>query len=288
MIDSFADAAIDCLKLLPFLFITYLVMEWIEHHTGEKTRSFIQKSGQFGPVAGAVLGVFPQCGFSAAASGFYAGRIITLGTLIAVYLSTSDEMLPIFISESVGAGLIIRILLIKIVIAMVVGILIDLLYRCRKKESENIKINAICEHEHCHCESGIFKSALHHTLHITLFVFLVSLVLNLGIHFVGEDTLGRLLSDRAILGPVLSGIIGLIPNCAASVILTQLYLEGILSAGAMMAGLLVGGGIGILVLFRVNDKVKENIKIVLLLYVIGIICGILIDLLGIIPAAPKI
>lgn len=287
MLEVIEDTLIDAIKLLPFLFITYLIMEYIEHKMGEKSKKAIKKSGKFGPVIGGVLGVFPQCGFSLSATNLYAGRVITLGTLIAVYLSTSDEMLPIFISEAVSPIIILKILGIKLVIGIIAGILIDLIigiiYKNKKKEDvEENEIGHICEEEHCHCnEKGIFKSAVSHTFNILLFIILITFVINTIVYFVGEDTISSWILNKPIIGPMLTSLIGLIPNCAASVIITNMYLENVISLGSMIAGLLTGAGVGLAVLFKTNNKVKENIGIVTLLYVIGAISGIIIELLGI-------
>lgn len=278
IINVILDSLIDSVKLLPFLFITYLVMEYLEHKAGDKMQAAIRSAGKGGPAIGAVLGAFPQCGFSAAASNLYAGRIITIGTLMAVFLSTSDEMLPIMISENVGAGMIVKVLAVKVVVAVVAGFAVDCIFRKRERE---LQIGRLCEQHHCHCENGILKSALHHTVEIFIYVLLISLVLNLLIAWVGEDVLGNVILNRPIVGAVIAGLVGLIPNCAASVVLTQLYLSGVLSAGAMIAGLLSGAGVGLLVLFRVNDKRRDNLRIVGLLYVIGVAAGIAVEILGI-------
>ncbi len=275
MLHIIEHSVFDSLKLVPFLFLTYLIMEWLEHKASDKTESMIRKAGKWGPVPGGILGVVPQCGFSAAASNLYAGRLITIGTLLAIYLSTSDEMLPILISAKVEAGVIGRILLVKVLIAIVAGFLIDLIFG-RKRTVEHGHIHEMCEHEHCHCEEGILRSAAMHTLKITAFVLLITMALNTVLHFAGEDVLISLLRDRKILGPILSGLVGLIPNCAASVAITQLYVEGAMSFGTMMAGLLAGSGVGILVLCRVNHNKKENFKIISLLYAIGVMAGILL------------
>lgn len=278
MIDVLLDTLIDGLRLVPFLFLTYLVMEYIEHRTSDKTKQMIHKSGRFGPVIGGLLGAFPQCGFGAAASNLYAGRIITLGTLISIYLSTSDEMLPILISEAVDIRIILKIIGAKVVIGMIAGLVIDLVVvRKQKHKEEEWKIHDMCEHEHCHCEKSIFKSAVRHSLQVLFFILLVSLILNVVIYFVGEDSLSNLFFAQPIIGEIVAGLVGLIPNCASSVVITQLYLEGVIGIGAMMSGLLVGAGVGLLVLFRVNESLKENLKIVGLLYVIGVAAGILIE-----------
>lgn len=279
MFDVIADTLLDGAKLIPFLFLTYLFMEFLEHKTKEKTKQVMKKAGKFGPVIGAAAGVLPQCGFSAAAAGLFAGKIISLGTLIAIFLSTSDEMLPILISEAVPADVILKILGLKLGIGMIAGIIIDLLIS--PKEEEHNHIHDLCEHDHCHCEKGsILKAALFHTVKILFFLIVVSFALNLLLYFLGEDALSALLLNRPVIGQLLSGIVGLIPNCAASVVITQLYLEGAMSFGAMMSGLLVGAGVGILVLFKVNKKKKETLKIIGLLYIIGVAAGLLIELSG--------
>lgn len=277
------DTLTDGIKLVPFLFLTYLVMEYMEHRMSHKTEQMIKKSGKWGPFIGALLGTVPQCGFSTAAANLYAGRIITLGTLFSVYLSTSDEMLPILISEQVSFRIIGKILLVKLLIGMAAGFLIDAAIQKRKGNAEGHRIDHICEHQNCHCNEGkIFRSAFSHTVQILAFILVISLILNLAIGLAGEEQLALFLSGKPVLGPVLAGIVGLIPNCAASVLLTRLYLEGLLQAGAMTAGLLVGAGVGLLVLFRVNDSIKENIRITILLYAIGVISGIIIETAGLV------
>ena len=281
ILDVIKDTLIDGIKLLPFLFLTYLLMEYLEHRTGEKVKAFIKKSGRSGPFWGSLLGAFPQCGFSAAASSLYSGRIITLGTLIAIYLSTSDEMLPILISERVSAVLMLKILGIKILIGLIAGFIIDLIIRQKSADTGNeLRIEHICDHEHCNCNEGNFvKSAVHHTLQVFLFIVIVTFIINILVELIGQQNIEAFLSNKNILSIFLSGLIGLIPNCAASVVVTQMYLKGVLSFGAMMAGLLVGAGVGLLVLFRTNDSVKENLKITLILYVVGVLAGFLISLL---------
>lgn len=278
IIDIILDSFIDSVRLLPFLFVTYLVMEYLEHKTGDKMQQAIRSAGKGGPIIGGMLGIFPQCGFSAAASNLYAGRIITLGTLVAVFLSTSDEMLPIMISRNAGAAMIIKVLAVKLVVAVAAGFVIDLIFRANKKD---MQIEHLCEQHHCHCENGIWKSALHHTVEIFVYILLISLALNLLIAWIGEEALGGIILDRPIVGTLLAGLVGLIPNCAASVAVTQLYLDGVLGAGGMLAGLLSGSGVGLLVLLKVNDDWKENIRVIGLLYAIGVATGIVIELSGI-------
>lgn len=277
MPEVILDTLLDVIRLLPFLFLTYLAMEYLEHRTGDKAASLIKGAGRFGPVIGGLLGMVPQCGFSAAASSLYAGRVITLGTLISIYLSTSDEMLPVLISEQAPMGIILKILLAKAAIGMAAGLLIDLLLR-GKGAAERHHIHEVCEHEHCHCEKGIFRSALSHTAQVALFILLITFALNLILFLVGEEGLAAVILNRPFAGPMLAGLVGLIPNCAGSVVITQLYLEGIIGVGSAMAGLLTGSGLGLLVLFRVNRNKKENVKILGLLYAIGVLTGIIIEL----------
>ena len=282
MLEVIEETLIDSIKILPFLFITYLIMEYIEHKTSAKSKEAIKKSGKFGPIIGSILGIFPQCGFSVSATNLYAARVITLGTLISVYLSTSDEMLPIFISEAVPVTTILKILGIKLVIGMIAGILIDLCLRLKNRnKDEEEKIVDLCEKEHCHCDHGIVKSALKHTINIFIFILIITLLINIAIYFVGEERIASFIEINPVLGPILAGIIGLIPNCASSVILTKLYLENIVTATTMISGLLVNAGVGLAVLFKMNKGIKQNILIVILLYAIGVISGLILQLVGI-------
>ena len=185
-------------------------------------------------------------------------------------------MLPILISNGTNIGLVLKIVAIKIVIGMIAGLLVDFVFRKKKKNVEDI--HDLCEHEHCHCEEGIIKSSIKHTIQIFAFILIVSVILNLILHVIGKDTLAELVLNKPILGPILAGIIGLIPNCASSVILTQLYLSGVLSLAVMIGGLLVNAGVGLLVLFKVNQHPKQNIKIVLTLYAIGTISAMVLQL----------
>ena len=285
--DILQDTLKDTAEILPVLFLAYLLMEFLERHMSDRTTDVIRKSGRFGPVVGSLLGAFPQCGFSAAASSLYAGRVITVGTLLAVYLSTSDEMLPILISEQVPAGTILRILGLKVLVGLLAGLAVDLGARAtRKRRNRNLvddpDIRHFCEHEHAHEEEdGIWLSALKHSLVILGWIFGVSLLLNALIALVGEENLGGFIVNMPVVGELLAGLVGLIPNCAASVIITQLYLEGVIGVGPMMAGLLVGAGIGLVVLFKSNDGLKRNLSIVGILYAVGVLAGLLLDLLGV-------
>ena len=275
--DVLIDACIDSLKILPFLFITYLIMEYIEHKMTEKSKETIKKSGKWGPLLGSAVGIIPQCGFSASATNLYSARVISIGTLIAVYLSTSDEMIPVFLSESISATTLIQILLIKFAIGMVFGFIIDFALR-KRKNSEEEKIEDICVHEHCHCEEkGIFKSAIKHTINILIYIFIITLVIDLIVALVGEENITNFVGNHTILGPAISSLIGLIPNCAASVILANLYIGGIITKASLIGGLLTGAGVGLIVLFKTNKNIKENIAITCLLYVIGVFSGIILQ-----------
>lgn len=283
MLDAILDAIIDSLKLLPFLFITYLLMELLENKASDKSLKVIKKSGKLGPILGSLLGIVPQCGFSAAAASLYAGKIISIGSLIAIFLSTSDEMLPILISSAAPINLIIKILLIKLIIGIIFGVIIDFIFRKKNDTSigeDKIHIHDICEDEHCHCnEDGILKSSIKHTLHIFIYVFIIVLAITILINIIGEDAIASIMTKTNILGPFVSSLIGIIPNCASSVIITQLYLKDMITFGSLIAGLLMNSGIGMLILFRLNKSKKENLFILLTLFLISIISGIIIDLI---------
>lgn len=280
IIHVLEHAVLDSLKLLPFLFVTYILMEYIEHKMTDKSKRAIEKAGKFGPVIGGIVGAVPQCGFSVSATNLYSSRVITLGTLIAVYLSTSDEMIPVLLSESISFSVILKLILIKVFIGMIAGLIIDFVLRKVGNKEEN-RISDICEDENCHCENGILKSAIKHTISIFIYILITTIILNTVIEIIGEDRIGNLILNKKIVGAIIAGLIGLIPNCASSVIITQLFAKGLISAGALLAGLLVGAGLGILILFKTNKNLKQNIKIIALLYAIGTICGIVFELLGI-------
>ena len=277
ILDAIWDGTLDTLKLIPFLFITYLVMEWVEHRTSDHTKTAIRKAGRLGPLVGGILGVIPQCGFSAAAASLYAGKVITAGTLIAVFLSTSDEMLPILLSERAGIGFIAKVLIVKALYGVIAGFLVDFLFRKLNERRIGVGIHGICTQEHCHCEKGIVRSALKHTVSITFFILLISIALNILLTIVGTENLSNLVLNQPVIGEVLAGLIGLIPNCAASIALTQLYLEGVMSAGAMVSGLMVGAGVGLLVLFRTNRHTRQNIQLTILLYILGVAGGLIVQ-----------
>ncbi len=278
VLDVLLDTALDLVRLLPFLFLTYLLMEYLEHRAGNLAQKMLGASGKAGPLAGALLGVVPQCGFSASAAGLYAGGVISAGTLAAVFVSTSDEMLPLVLASD-SPGVIWRILAVKVSAALVLGFGTDLALRFTKGGTKK-NVSCLCEHEHCHCEKGILRSALSHTLRIGGFVAAVTLAMNFAVAFIGEETLGSLLADRPVFGAILSAAIGLIPNCAASVLITKLGLSGVLSAGAAVGGLVTGSGVGLLILFRTNRPMRENVFFALFLFVSGALIGVLLELFG--------
>ena len=280
MLDIVLDALIDVLKLIPFLFIAFLLLEYIEHKMSDKNQKYLINNTKLGPLVGGLLGSFPQCSFSAMATRLFSSRVITLGTLIAVYLSTSDEMLPIMLSNGTNVLIILKIIGIKIIIGIILGYIIDLIYQ--KKLDYNHEIHDMCHDDDCHCEKGILISSIHHTLNIVLYLFIVTLIINIIIYFVGEDNINSFLQNNGILTYFVSSLVGLIPNCASSIIITELYLSGMLSLGSLMSGLLTGAGVGLLVLFKTNKNVKENISILLIIYFIGVIMGYLIDLIGLV------
>ena len=274
MLDIVIDTILDLLKIIPFLFVAFLLMEYLEHSISKKRN--ILKNSKLGPVIGSILGVIPQCGFSAMATNLFSAKNITIGTLIAIYLSTSDEMLPILITNKVSFKLIITILLIKVITGIIFGYLIDLIFRKKEKVKKDLPI---CKTDECHCEKGIFKSSIIHTLKISLYILLTTFILNTLVYLIGEDTISKILLKNSFFGPFLASLVGLIPNCSASIILTELYLSGVITTGMLIGGLLTGSGIGILVLFKVNKDKKENLFILLSIYLIGVLIGILLDLL---------
>lgn len=284
ILDILLDAGLDTLKLIPFLFLTYLAMEFLEHRTSDKVQRTVKNAGKWGPVLGGLLGAVPQCGFSAAASGFYAGKIITIGTLIAIYLSTSDEMLPILISEQASPAIIGIILVTKVIYGCIAGFIIDLIFK-----KETIKIHSqyqpdepvfhdLCVEEKCNCEESVLKSSIKHTLQIALFILAVNVLFNAVFEFLPEGALEASVMNNRFAAPFIAGIIGLIPNCAASVLLTQMMLKGVLHIGGMMAGLMTGAGIGWMVLLRAGHNKKDTLRVIGILYIAGVIGGFIFGL----------
>jgi hypothetical protein len=272
---------LDTIYIIPFLFLTYILMELIEHKASGKTKGFLEKSKLAGPIVGGALGILPQCGFSAAAANFYTSRVITLGTLVAVFLSTSDEMLPILISGKLPFGKIASILLYKALVAIAIGFIIDLVMRLMHRGRDEINIDAICDEDGCNCENGIIRSALHHTFTIGAFIFIITVLINTLVYFVGEEAITKILYDRPIISHIIAAFIGLIPNCAISVALTNFALSGFITFGTMLSGLFTGAGVGLLVLFRINKNVKENLVITATVFLIGAIFGYIADVIPI-------
>ncbi len=271
-------ALLDTLKTVPFLFLAYLLMEYIEHKASDKMGAAMKRIGKGGPAIGSALGCIPQCGFSASASNLYTAGIITEGTLIAVFLATSDEALPILISNADAAGAIWKLLLCKLGIGILAGFTIDLILK--KMKVQKVPVD-ICEDCGCDEDEGILKPALKHTLLITAFVLIINIVFGFAIHFLGEERLGALLLSDKLIQPFITALIGLVPNCAISVMITNLYVEGALSFGSAVSGLCSGAGIGITVLLKTNKSKKENLRIIATLYGISAVFGFVLMLLGI-------
>ena len=273
MLDYLQDSLLDTVKLLPYLFVTFLVLELLEHKFSKKTEKVLSESKKYGPIVGGILGGLPQCGFSSMAAGLFSSGVITMGTLIAVFLSTSDEMLPIMISEKVDISLVLKIIGFKIIIGIIVGFIVDFFYKKGKKH-----IHDLCEQDHCHCEDGVFLSTMKHTLKTGFFILIANFLLNFIIGQIGEEHLEEFLLQKNILTYFSASLIGLIPNCASSVVLTQLYLSKLLSIGNLLSGLLTGSGLGILLLFKNNRNKKENFIILGIIYFVGVFVGFLVDL----------
>ena len=288
----------DTLALVPFLFLTYLAMEAIEHSASAHVQAAVERSGKAGPVVGTLLGALPQCGFSAMAATLYAGRVVTAGTLVAVILSTSDEMVPVFLAHQEPVARMLAIMAAKVVVGVVVGLLVDVALRAWHRAGDGrLHIHELCEREHCHCDddgathghghdhahgrSAIVRSALVHTAQVTFFIFVVTFVFGLLIEYVGQDALGALLANHPVRATFLAALIGLIPNCGASVAITELYLDGVLATGPMLAGLLASGGVGLLVLWRTNASAGQNAIITAFVYGVAVAVGLFAGALGI-------
>ena len=309
---------LDTLELVPLLFLTYLAMEAIEHVASDRVRSAVERSGKAGPVVGALLGAVPQCGFSAMAATLYAGRVVTVGTLVAVVLSTSDEMVPVFLAHQEPLGRLLAIMGVKVAVGAVVGLVVDAVLRARHRAGDgHLHIHELCEREHCHCEEhealvhdsadernhvghadghahahghdhaggharwAIVRSALIHTVQVTFFILVVTFAFGLLIEYIGQDALGALLANHPVRATFVAALVGLVPNCGASVAITELYLDGVLAAGPMLAGLLASGGVGLLVLWRTNAGARQNAVITAFVYVVAVVAGLAVGALGI-------
>lgn len=320
-VDVLADSVIDTLKLIPFLFVTYLAMEALEHFASNKVREAVERAGTAGPVVGALLGALPQCGFSAMAATLFSGRVVTAGTLVAVILSTSDEMIPVFVAHQEPASRLLSIIAIKVVLGIVAGLLLDMALRLLHRAGDgHAHIHELCEREHCHCEEadeldddeghdgrgdhdeqhdhhdhahhhghghshhgvwGIVRSACVHTAQVTAFIFLISLLFGLIIEGLGVDSIRSMLAYHPVRATFIAALVGLIPNCGASVAIAELFLDGTLATGPMLAGLLSSGGVGLLVLWRTNADARQNVYVTLLVYGVAVLAGLAACALGI-------
>lgn len=277
MLDCILDGVIDTLKLFPYLLITFILLEFIEHKLSKKNQKILSKNKKFGPILGGLLGAIPQCGFSSMASNLFSSKVITMGTLIAVFLSTSDEMLPIMLGNHADILELLKILGFKVLVGIIIGIIVDFIFK-KKELEEHIHIEDVCEKDHCHCsKKGIFVSSIIHTLKISLFVLIANLLINIIIFKVGEDYLSKLLLHKNIFTYFVASLIGLIPNCASSVIMTELYMSNLITIGNLLSGLLTGSGLGILLLFKSNKNIKENILILSIIYFVGVFVGMIVD-----------
>lgn len=304
VLDVVIDALKDTAELIPFLFATYVVISFLDLFASDKTTAAIQRAGHAGPLIGGVLGVVPQCGFSAMGASLYADRIVSLGTFVAVILSTSDEMLPLLLAEHVEVGLLARILVTKAVLGVILGFATDLVLRAvlgrtslagadesdaGEEQDEDAEFDPSAYSCDCGCGEPltrgqtawwVFVNSAYRTFQVVVFIFVVSVLLNALIALVGEDALASFLSGNAVVATLVSGLVGLVPNCAASVVLTQLYIDGVLGFAPMIAGTLVAGGAGYLVLFRMNGNMRENAAIVGIVYALGVCAGLVMLGLG--------
>lgn len=304
VLDVVIDALKDTAELIPFLFATYVVISLLDLFASDKTTAAIQRAGHAGPLIGGVLGVVPQCGFSAMGASLYADRIVSLGTFVAVILSTSDEMLPLLLAEHVEVGLLARILVTKAVLGVILGFATDLVLRAvlgrtslagvdesdaGEGQDEDAEFDPSAYSCDCGCGEPLTRgqtawwvvvNSAYRTFQVVVFIFVVSVLLNALIALVGEDALASFLSGNAVVATFVSGLVGLVPNCAASVVLTQLYIDGVLGFAPMIAGTLVAGGAGYLVLFRMNGNMRENAAIVGIVYALGVCAGLVMLGLG--------
>lgn len=317
-VDVLADSVIDTLKLIPFLLVTYLAMEALEHFASNKVKEAVERAGTAGPVVGGLLGALPQCGFSAMAATLFSGRVVTAGTLVAVILSTSDEMIPVFVAHQEPASRMLAIIAIKVALGIVAGLLLDVALRLLHRAGDgHAHIHELCEREHCHCEEadeldddegedehgshgghhdhghhhghshshhgvwGIVRSACVHTAQVTAFIFLISLLFGLIIEGFGVDSIRSMLAYHPVRATFIAALVGLIPNCGASVAIAELFLDGTLATGPMLVGLLSSGGVGLLVLWRTNADARQNAYVTLLVYGVAVLAGLAACALGI-------
>lgn len=272
--EVFTDSLNDTALLLPFLFLTYLLMEWMEHHTENKMLAFLKKHHRLGPFLGSIFGVVPECGFSSAASSLYASGIISSGTLIAVYLSTSDEFLPLAISNHASIFQILSILAVKVISALLFGYLAEYLLLKFPKEHSTQHHYEIEEEE-----DTIFRCALRHTIKIALWLFVVTFLINILVHLIGLENISTFVQNHPRISILTCTLVGIIPSCASSIVLTTLYLNKVISFAAVCAGLCSNAGAGLLVLLRVHKDIKDNIRVLSYLLLSSLMTGILLEVL---------
>ena len=288
IIDVLLDALLDTVKLAPFLFAAYLLLEYLEHRSSNKLAAFLT-DGKFGVPGGAVLGCIPQCGMSVAVSHLFSAGAVGAGTLVAVFVSCSDEAVPVLLADFSHLGSIVPLLLSKVALAVVAGYLFDLIFRRHKFGGGHHTHDHDCDecdrieeahHHHCgeKCDSNVFLSALKRSLEVIAFILVVNIVMGFAVHFIGEEAISAFAQKNKMLQPLFAAMIGLIPNCAGSVVLTQLYINGSIGFGAVLAGLSVGSGVGYIALFKANKHIKENLLIVAYVFVLSTAVGTLIQL----------
>ena len=273
------DVLIDGARMIPFLLFAFLLIELVEKYTGEKRDRILMKGNKAGPIIGALFGCIPQCGFSVVAANLYAERLVSVGTLLAVFMSTSDEAIIVMFGYPKSGGKILTILGLKVVIAIVVGYLVDLF--CKRKRF-SVKQESVWEERGCSCcggHDGILKAVVSHSLKTLLYIMLFSMVLNVVIEGIGIERIQEILMNDSPFQIILSASVGLIPNCASSILITELYMKGVLALPAVMAGLLASSGMGLIVLWKNNRDKKENLKITAMLYIGSIVIGVILQIL---------
>ncbi|MBQ6650619.1 MAG: arsenic efflux protein [Atopobiaceae bacterium] len=312
LVDVLVDGVIDTAKLVPFLFVTYVIMEAIEHASDRRVAHAVANAGAAGPIVGGLLGALPQCGFSAMAATLYAARVVTAGTVVAVILSTSDEMIPVFLAHGDASGVMMLVIVLKMLLGVVIGLTVDaILRRLHRSGDGEVHIHELCEREHCGCDEdhghghghegeeahghdhghdhghahgaggilrSVLRAALHHTIQVTTFIFVVTLALGLVLETVGEGPVAQLAANHPVRATFLCALVGLIPNCAASVAISELYLAGTIGLGPLVAGLLSSGGVGLLVLWRTNADLRQNLAITAFVYAVGVVCGLMVGI----------
>ncbi|MDO4567843.1 MAG: putative manganese transporter [Clostridia bacterium] len=281
-LDILLESLIDAAKMLPFLLVMFFLIEFFEHRAGNKALALLTRASKCAPVAGALLGVVPQCGFSVLASGLYAKRLITMGTLLAVFLSTSDEAIILLIYHRELLGEVLIMALIKVAVGIAFGYLCDAVFRSQAADGAAIQQAHTDKcHEHCGCScnsiGAMVKTVILHSLKVFAYIFVASLILSSIVAWIGEDVLSEFMMKGTFVQPLLATLVGLIPNCAASVIIAEAYIDGMLSFGSLLAGLCAAAGVGILVLFQENKSVKNSILVLVILVVVSAVVGIAAD-----------